>query len=426
MGCAGSTPVVPSDPQEALRQRQASNEANVRLLLSLPPSLRAPFDEFLASTPGFSGYVDGVAFADTIARAWGGVREAVRQRYAACAQRKDPGELSFDGVDCEALVEVMGRSYERFRRRSGHRQVEGLGEVLQGTRAEVQRLRSYHFTAGAALAPLSSAMGVLVRMLALLPFARFLRSTHCERLLLALRRQGAAPLPLSAAAVATPQGSSAVLAPLPVCTGRQLAHALVLARKAASAQQRLPAGKGWEAAAAAARAAWLAEVACVGDTLPCMLTVADMLAPGVHIIYANAAFLETTGYSQAETLGRNCKFLQGPGTAPEAIERLRLAIASGQQCHCELLNYRKDGTQFRNFFTLKPVWEALPKPATPDAPSRRMAFYLGVQFEAQVEGEGGAGSSSSSGAASAEDIPLKILELEALLLTLPSEVGHVF
>lgn len=35
------------------------------------------------------------------------------------------------------------------------------------------------------------------------------------------------------------------------------------------------------------------------------------------IIFVNDAFLRLTGYSRDETLGRNCRFLQGPGTNTE-------------------------------------------------------------------------------------------------------------
>lgn len=45
---------------------------------------------------------------------------------------------------------------------------------------------------------------------------------------------------------------------------------------------------------------------------PMVLT--DPARPDNPIVFANAAFLQMTGYDGREVLGRNCRFLQGPGT----------------------------------------------------------------------------------------------------------------
>jgi PAS domain S-box-containing protein len=44
------------------------------------------------------------------------------------------------------------------------------------------------------------------------------------------------------------------------------------------------------------------------------MVVTDPRQPGNPIIVANEAFLEMTGYSGEEVLGRNCRFLQGAET----------------------------------------------------------------------------------------------------------------
>jgi PAS domain S-box-containing protein len=41
------------------------------------------------------------------------------------------------------------------------------------------------------------------------------------------------------------------------------------------------------------------------------ITIADARLPDNPLIYANAGFERLTGYSVAEVLGRNCRFLQG-------------------------------------------------------------------------------------------------------------------
>lgn len=73
------------------------------------------------------------------------------------------------------------------------------------------------------------------------------------------------------------------------------------------------------------------------------------------IIYVSPSFEKLTGYSAAEVLGRNCRFLQGPATDSDTVARVRKAIHEGNACKVELLNYRKDGTSFWNELSISPV-----------------------------------------------------------------------
>ena len=90
------------------------------------------------------------------------------------------------------------------------------------------------------------------------------------------------------------------------------------------------------------------------------MIICDPRLPDQPIVLANKAFLELTGYSASEVIGRNCRFLQGPETAPEDIDYLRQALA-----HCddridvELLNYRKDGSTFWNQLTISAVHDEI-------------------------------------------------------------------
>jgi diguanylate cyclase (GGDEF)-like protein/PAS domain S-box-containing protein len=77
-----------------------------------------------------------------------------------------------------------------------------------------------------------------------------------------------------------------------------------------------------------------------------------------NTIYANAAFTAITGYTQEEMLGRNCRMLQGPGTDPETVTRLRRTVAAGEVFRGHLLNYRKHGTAFWNDVTISPLRDA--------------------------------------------------------------------
>ena len=77
-----------------------------------------------------------------------------------------------------------------------------------------------------------------------------------------------------------------------------------------------------------------------------------------NIVYANAAFTAVTGYSEHEVLGRNCRFLQGPGSNPQTVQALSLSLSRGKSFRGELLNYRKDGTPFWNALTVSPIKDA--------------------------------------------------------------------
>lgn len=86
--------------------------------------------------------------------------------------------------------------------------------------------------------------------------------------------------------------------------------------------------------------------------------ITDVGQPDNVIIYASSGFTRLTGYEVNEVLGRDCRFLQGPGTDPVAVSKMRDAIREGRPCSVELLNYRKDGTSFWNGVALSPVKDA--------------------------------------------------------------------
>lgn len=90
------------------------------------------------------------------------------------------------------------------------------------------------------------------------------------------------------------------------------------------------------------------------DKAPFGILMADPTRPDLPIIYANEAFTRITGYAAAEVLGRNCRFLQGPGSDPAAIALMRQAIAEHRGVEVELVNYRRDGRPFHNRILIFP------------------------------------------------------------------------
>jgi hypothetical protein len=70
------------------------------------------------------------------------------------------------------------------------------------------------------------------------------------------------------------------------------------------------------------------------------------------------------------------RFLQGEGTDPKEVAKLREAIRTGTPVSVRLLNYKKDGTPFWNLLTMTPI----------KAPDGRVSKIVGVQVRARLAG----------------------------------------
>lgn len=77
--------------------------------------------------------------------------------------------------------------------------------------------------------------------------------------------------------------------------------------------------------------------------------------PGPRIVYVNPAFTRQTGYLPEEVIGLTPRILQGPNTSREARSRIGAALAAWQPIRIELLNYRKDGSEFWVELSITPV-----------------------------------------------------------------------
>ncbi|MCW2614411.1 MAG: putative sensor protein [Frankiales bacterium] len=100
-------------------------------------------------------------------------------------------------------------------------------------------------------------------------------------------------------------------------------------------------------------------------------TISDPRRPDNPLVFVNPAFERTTGWSRAEVVGRNCRFLQGPATDPDAVQRVRDALRDEQHATITLLNHRKDGTAFWNELSLSPVYDA----------SGELTHFVGIQAD---------------------------------------------
>ncbi len=88
-----------------------------------------------------------------------------------------------------------------------------------------------------------------------------------------------------------------------------------------------------------------------------VITEAAWIEPeGPPIVYVNDAFERLTGFTRAEALGQPIsELLRGPGTSPETVATIRRALMDGKPCAVEILNYRKNGTEFWAELTVQPI-----------------------------------------------------------------------
>ncbi|KAB2081011.1 hypothetical protein ES319_A05G103900v1 [Gossypium barbadense] len=106
--------------------------------------------------------------------------------------------------------------------------------------------------------------------------------------------------------------------------------------------------------------------------------VSDATKPDYPVLYASAGFFKMTGYTSGEVIGKNCRFLQGEGTDPEDVERIRQALQAGENYCGRLLNYKKDGTPFWNLLTIAPIKDE----------NGKVLKFIGMQVEVSKHTEG--------------------------------------
>ena len=99
--------------------------------------------------------------------------------------------------------------------------------------------------------------------------------------------------------------------------------------------------------------------------------ISDPSLPDNPIVYVSQGFLDLTGYTLDQVLGRNCRFLQGPGTDQAAVDVIRRGVREGTDTSVCLLNYKADGTPFWNQFFVAALRDA----------ENNVVNFVGVQCE---------------------------------------------
>ncbi|TIB11509.1 hypothetical protein E3P92_02886 [Wallemia ichthyophaga] len=87
------------------------------------------------------------------------------------------------------------------------------------------------------------------------------------------------------------------------------------------------------------------------------------------IVMSSLGFTKVSGFDRTTIIGRNCRFLQGPGTAPASVQRIRDALNNAEPITELLLNYRRDGTPFFCLVNIIPLRDT----------KGQVAYFIGGQ-----------------------------------------------
>lgn len=85
----------------------------------------------------------------------------------------------------------------------------------------------------------------------------------------------------------------------------------------------------------------------------------------------NAAFCALTGYSEDEIVGRNCRFLAGDRIEQPGTEQIRAGLRDRRPVLADVVNYRRDGSSFRNGVMITPLFDE----------GGNLAWFLGSQVD---------------------------------------------
>lgn len=101
---------------------------------------------------------------------------------------------------------------------------------------------------------------------------------------------------------------------------------------------------------------------------PVNILITDLEA---NIEYVNAAFVTTTGYSLDEVIGQNPGLLHSGKTSPATYRDMWAHLVCGETWQGELINRRKDGTEYVELAQITPVRQS----------DGRITHYLGIKTD---------------------------------------------
>jgi PAS domain S-box-containing protein len=104
---------------------------------------------------------------------------------------------------------------------------------------------------------------------------------------------------------------------------------------------------------------------------PLAMVLSNPRRPDNPLEVVNPLFCALTGYAEGEIVGRNCRFLTGEATETAASEQIRAGIRAKHPVLVDILNYRSDGSAFRNGVMITPLFGT----------DGDLAWFLGSQVD---------------------------------------------
>ena len=105
------------------------------------------------------------------------------------------------------------------------------------------------------------------------------------------------------------------------------------------------------------------------------IVISDPNTEGCPMVYISEEFSKHTGYSVEESLGKNCRFLQGPETDENDIKQIKLSLKLKKRITIDILNYKKNGEKFWNRLRIIPIFDS----------NKKLIYFAGEQNPIAVE-----------------------------------------
>ena len=111
------------------------------------------------------------------------------------------------------------------------------------------------------------------------------------------------------------------------------------------------------------------------DKIEHSIVISDPNTPDCPMVYVSEEFLNHTGYTIEESLGKNCRFLQGPETDENDIQQIKLSLKLKKRITIDILNYKKNGEKFWNRLRIITIFDN----------QKKLIYFAGEQNPISVE-----------------------------------------